>query len=115
LPIYVAARYSNLNVVELLIELYPESVSETEGNGNGMNLLHAALDDDDVRKDEVPFNVRVQYICDHHPNLLQTSSEAGLTPLHFYVLHEEQLDFQPIFIMCEADKTIVRQICQLAT
>jgi hypothetical protein len=109
LPVFSAARFSTLNVVELLIGLYPESVSETEGNGN--NLLHSVPKD--VRKDESPINAKEQYICDHYPRFLQMSSDDNYFPLNDYLRREEQLDLKTISTMCEVDRTIITQICQL--
>jgi ankyrin repeat protein len=108
LPIHYAAEHSTANIVELLLELYRESRSAT--NSWGDNLLHLAQND--PRQERAPVNAKVQYLCDHCPDLLQLRADNGHTPLDCYLATSDLFDLETITIMCQADKTLVTQIGQ---
>jgi hypothetical protein len=103
LPIHLAAEYSTLNVVELLLELNPELFYEK--TRDGLNLLHMVLNDD--RLEKAPANAKVQYLCDHHPDLLQMVDNRGRIPISLL----SHCDLKSIKIMCEKDNTIVKHVC----
>jgi hypothetical protein len=118
LPIHYAANNSSLNVLKLLLELCPESIYQTDPCGGG-NLLHDVVCEN--RQDRAPVNAKVQYLCDHYPNLLNMSDKNDHNPLNrilsfnFHHIAARklgiQLDLQTIKIMCETDKTIVTKQC----
>jgi hypothetical protein len=107
LPIYYAAQSSTVNVIELLLEKYPESVDE---KGNQVeNLLHKALLDNS--HDRNSFNAKVRYLCDRKPGFLLLNDDLGYNPVNRYLYGTSYLDLETILIMCDVDKTIVRQEC----
>jgi ankyrin repeat protein len=109
LPIHVAAQNSTLDVIKLLLKAYPESRYKT--NSHGSNLLHHVSQD--PRKDRALVNSKVQYLCDHYPDLLRKSSNRGLNPLMYYAgARDFEFDLKTIVIMCEVDSTIIAEKCQ---
>jgi hypothetical protein len=63
LPIHHAAQMSTLNVVELLLKEYPESLYETENDGD--NLLHNVPYE--RLQDIAIVNAKVKYFCNRNP------------------------------------------------
>jgi hypothetical protein len=120
LPIHFAANNSSLNVVKLLLELCLGSMYLT--NGWDGNILHEVLYEN--RQDRAPVNAKVQFLCDHCPDLLHMSNNSDHSPLNMILsvdFHHiaarnsffkfRKLDFESIKIMCKADKTIVTKQC----
>jgi ankyrin repeat protein len=88
LPIHYAAKYSTLDVVELLLEAYPELQYKTDSR-NGHNLLHYALGDPWHGRAVV--NAKVQHLCDHYPDILRNINNQGLTLLMYHVAISSRL------------------------
>jgi ankyrin repeat protein len=103
LPVHIAARRSTLDVVDFLLQAYPESVHEIAEDGE--NLIHVILGCDHVDK-----VARVQYLCDRSPGLLSMKNDVNMTPLQDFIIHR-QMDLSMIAIMCQADETVLSEIC----
>jgi ankyrin repeat protein len=116
LPIHYAAGYSTLNVVELLLKEYPESLYETDSDGNNLlhfalyNLLHFALLES--RLDRTLVNDMVSFLCDKNAAFLPMSNNDGYIPLSYYLHNHIPLDLNTIILMCEKNENIVTQPCQ---
>jgi hypothetical protein len=66
----------------------------------------------DPRQDRAPANAKVQYLCDHYPDLLHMSNNRGLSQLMYHLIKVPKLDLKTVTIMCEGDKTIRSEIRQ---
>jgi hypothetical protein len=75
LPVHYAAEYSNIEVVEFLLGLYPEAAGVVTSNGH--NLLHLAVGDG--ASSAVP---KVQYLCSRYPAMIQQFDGEGEMPVH---------------------------------
>jgi hypothetical protein len=122
-PLHIAAAYSTVDVVKLLLKAYQGPLYEiTRYDGN---VLHLALQD--PRQDRAAVRTNVQYFCDNYPDLLQmtnekpdflaTTNETGLNPLSLLmILKGVQLgvvsNFNAVKILREANKSIERGKCQ---
>jgi hypothetical protein len=73
LPIHYAVKNSSLDVVALLHNAYPESLTMLTNNGS--NLLHLLCFCQNVKP-------KVVYLCDQCPALMHMRDNDGKTPLH---------------------------------
>jgi hypothetical protein len=107
-PIYVAAKYSCVDVVKFLHKAWPESISMLTGRDN--SLLHLALTDG--TSEIVDVIAKVRYICDHQcPALLHQKNSHGYTPLHTILKNGGRFDIECVKILCNLDATVVRDRC----
>jgi hypothetical protein len=111
LPVHTAARRLTLSVVKFLLQADPESANDLS-TSNHLNLLHCAIRG---YRDTATKIAKIQYLCEQYPELLHMSSQDGLTPLHEYLIQSHILDFSVIKIMCQADKTVLRDKCTSET
>jgi ankyrin repeat protein len=83
LPVHYAAQESTADVVECLLDLYPESASMLVQYKDS-NLLHLAVQ----HKDGYPYcapavvEAKVRYLTARYPTLLMQRDANGYTPLH---------------------------------
>eukprot|EP00596_Hydrurales_sp_CCMP1899_P002627 CAMPEP_0119050120 /NCGR_PEP_ID=MMETSP1177-20130426/68267_1 /TAXON_ID=2985 /ORGANISM="Ochromonas sp, Strain CCMP1899" /LENGTH=260 /DNA_ID=CAMNT_0007028145 /DNA_START=838 /DNA_END=1617 /DNA_ORIENTATION=+ len=106
LPIHIAARESTLNVIEFLLQAYPESITELTNNGE--TLLHHILGD--FADDKAFVYAKFQYVCDQNPGLLCIKDlYYHMTPLERLIVHR-RLDLSLITIICQADLTILSDL-----
>ena len=80
LPIHNATKHCALEVMEFLLELYPESamvvtVDELWPDKGSDNLLHLALD-------TYNHTTKVTYLCSRYPEMIHQRNGSGKTPLH---------------------------------
>jgi ankyrin repeat protein len=73
LPVHIAAQYSTVDVLKLLINLHPESVTTVASDGSGTP-LHRAIDGHN--------EAVVNYLCNTFPNCLKIPDGQGYLPLH---------------------------------
>jgi hypothetical protein len=115
LPFHIAASQSTLNVLKFLLEVDPESADEVTTSTHH-NLLHCALN---ISVDAATMIAKVQYLCEKYPHFLHMSSESGYTPLQNYIANPLQnyitngrkMDLSVVKIICQADKTVLTEIC----
>jgi hypothetical protein len=101
LPIHIAARNSTLDVFEYLLQAYPESGHD----GNGNNFLHIAV----WGSDSIDTAAKVQYLCDRFPFFINIKNDDDMTPLQYCI--ENQINLSTITIMCQADETVLSEVC----
>jgi hypothetical protein len=113
LPIHSAARHSCLEVVKFLHKAYPESISML--SKYGFSLLHSAASyqysTSDDASDIADVIAKVQYICDQCPALIHLKDYQGETALHHVLTSltsRERLNFKCVRILCDMDRTVVR-------
>jgi hypothetical protein len=118
LPIHLAARNSSLDVIELLLALYPKShclktevpLPETPYSVSGENLLHLAVTNYHQDIDSAKVNLKVQDLFDNFPDLQKMTNNYGETPFEAFLF--SKLDLEIMTIMCEAEETIATWKCQ---
>jgi hypothetical protein len=79
LPVHSAARFSDVEVLEFLLGLYPEGASVV--TIFGQNLLHLAVYDDACRA--AP---KMQYLCSRYPAMIQQTDNDGEMPVHVEIV-----------------------------
>jgi hypothetical protein len=105
LPIHIAAEFSTVDVLQLLLEKCPELLLEvTEYDDE--NLLHMALND--ANEDRGPVNAKVQLLCDKCPGLLYMENDQNMTPFQYGCCYNVR-DLKNLKIMYEADNSIVSE------
>jgi hypothetical protein len=111
LPIHVAAFNSTSDVVTLLHNAYPESISLLDSNQR--SLLHAAVTNQtlDVNRDIVDVIAMVRYLYGQFPPLIHLKDYRGETPLHNAICIGEGFSFECVKTLCDLDATVVRDKC----
>lgn len=73
LPVHYAAEFSTSDVLEAVIDAYPEGIFCACGEENNTPLLKAVSSGNEET---------VRFICDRYPEAVDISNENGQTPLH---------------------------------
>jgi ankyrin repeat protein len=79
LPVHCAAEFCDLEVLEFLLGLNPESATSLTSEGS--NLLVFAVDDADISS----ATRKVPYLCSRYPEMVLQRSKWGDIPIHFAV------------------------------
>jgi hypothetical protein len=82
LPAHYAAEYSDVEVVEFLLGLYPGAANALDSCGQ--NLLHLAVGDPGADR-ALP---KVRYLCSWCPAMMQQRDEDGQMPVHIAISPE---------------------------
>ena len=91
LPIHIAAKRSSLEVMEFLLNVYPESATIVTV-GKSENLLHLATE---------PFynlsmrGAKIRYLCSRFPEFIRQRKNNGETPFHIAVYYHWFPTYQP--------------------
>jgi hypothetical protein len=103
LPIHVAACHSCLDVLKFLHKARPELISALAEDGE--NSLHLAL----IGKspDLAEANLKVQYLCEQCPALINVKSNLGISPLYLAL----DFDLGCAKYLCDIDESLVREKC----
>ena len=96
LPVHTAARYSTVEVMEFLLDLYPESASVITTDGSD-NLLHLAVNDKESTT--CVMEAKVRFLCSRYPAMMLQRDCSGGTPLHFAI---NLKSIPAVRILCEA-------------
>ena len=95
-PVHTAARYGNIEVMEFLVGLYPESSSMVTRN-KAQNLLHMAVRD--IENNTTVMKAKVRYLCSQYPAMTLQKDSDGDTPLH----HAAYQGYIPtVKLLCES-------------
>jgi hypothetical protein len=105
LPIFSAAKYSCVDILKFLHEIYPESISLLGGSG-GYSLLHLAASDE--RNDTDVITAKVKYLCNQNPAFIRLKDAYGKTALHYVLNSHTAFNFDCVKILCNADAMIAR-------
>ena len=98
LPVHVAARNQHKEIMEFLLNLYPESARIVTANERSPdwsddasnNLLHLAAE----------HHEKVKYLCSRYPEMIHQRNSCGKTPLHVS-LGRSTYDLSPAKILLE--------------
>jgi hypothetical protein len=104
LPVQYAAACNTVEVLEFLLNEYPESALEL--NVYDRNLLHIVVEDKENEIDMV--EAKIKLLTTKYPILLRMHCELGLTPLHQYLFHNSDPKMRIISLIA-IDKEIVAQ------
>ena len=91
LPVHIAAKRSSLEVMEFLLNVYPESATIVTV-GKSENLLHLATE---------PFynlsmrDAKIRYLCSRFPEFIRQRKNNGETPFHIAVYYHWFPTYQP--------------------
>lgn len=100
LPVHAAAACNTVEVLEFLLNEYPESALASNDNDN---LLHFAI------KDKSNGEAKVKLLTTAYPKLLRMHNEWGLTPLLDHLFENRNPNMRIFTSMIAADDTIVMQ------
>ena len=78
LPVHFAAFFSNVEVIEFLLGLYPESASVV--TVASYTLLDLAVNDDESTTSVM--EAKVRFLCSRYPAMILQRDNEGLIPLH---------------------------------
>jgi hypothetical protein len=102
LPVHLAAEWSSLDVIQLFLAAWPESLFELTKENE--NLLHMALSDNNDNRGTV--NAKVQYLCEKFPESIHMTNSSSRNPFIDFLCNSD-LDLDTMKIICKADETIL--------
>ena len=85
LPVHIAAIYGDVEVMDFLLGLYPDSATVVvdASNASSQNLLHiAAIGPSDESYDAAKQDPKIRYLCTRYPAMMHQRDGEGRTPLH---------------------------------
>ena len=96
LPVHYAARTSSMEVIESLLDLYPESASVITTDTSA-NLLHLAVVDTEGTTSAM--EAKVRFLCPRYPAMMLQRNCCGWTPLNVATICK---NFSAVQVLCEA-------------
>ena len=95
LPVHTAARYNTVEVIEFLLDLYPESSSMVT-NYSCCSLLRLAVID--TLNTTSVMEAKVRFLCSRYPSMVLQIGNSGMTPLHYVTGGQYH---SAVMILCE--------------